>query len=429
AFLNDREAAFRTAGFAPDANTSIKTYLATRRTYLQQTLDRVATDFRVTSSATVVASTNPVTLLGQAPIEVTDIRVNGEAWPVQWTALTRWTLRVALTPGAHVLVIQGVTSDGTILGGTTNRVDVTFQGPADPALGKVFLNEWMASNRGTLLDPATGAFEDWFELHNTSPSPVRLGGYFLSNSTTNRTITTWFPREETARTIGFTFSGQTVGSAIAEGHRAGGGGAADAGATVLRLLDEVGLPESVARRHPHEVSGGQRQRAVIARALAVDPRLLLLDEPTSGLDATVQVRILELIERLREERGLGILLVSHNLAVVGRLCPETVVLYRGEVVERGATAHLLHAPRHPYTAALRRSVPEIGVPFRAPVGPSVEATAAAEAPSGCRFAARCPHAAAPACASAIPLMPVEGDPARLVRCVRAGALGPLDPLA
>jgi peptide/nickel transport system ATP-binding protein len=220
---------------------------------------------------------------------------------------------------------------------------------------------------------------------------------------------------------------QSIGAAVAEGHRAGGGSARDTSTVVERLLDEVGLPASLAPRHPHEVSGGQRQRAVIARALAVGPRLLLLDEPTSGLDATVQVRILELIERLRVQRGLGLLLVSHNLGVVARLCAETVVLYRGEVVERGQTRALLDAPRHPYTAALRRSVPEIGVPFRAPLSPS-RGGADVDSGAGCRFAARCPHATAPACGSPQALSAVEGDRARLVRCVRAPELGVLKPL-
>lgn len=221
---------------------------------------------------------------------------------------------------------------------------------------------------------------------------------------------------------------QSIGSAIAEGYRAGGGTRTGSSAVVLRLLDEVGLQVSVARRHPHEVSGGQRQRAVIARALAVEPRLLMLDEPTSGLDATVQVRILELIERLRVERGLGLLLVSHNLGVVARLCPETVVLYRGEVVERGVTRALLEAPRHPYTAALRRSVPEIGVPFRAPLMPSID-SAGIDTSTGCRFASRCAYAIAATCGANQALAAVDGDPARLVRCGRAPDLGVLDPLA
>jgi oligopeptide/dipeptide ABC transporter ATP-binding protein len=221
---------------------------------------------------------------------------------------------------------------------------------------------------------------------------------------------------------------QSIGSAIAEGYRAGGGTRTGSPAVVLRLLGEVGLQASVARRHPHEVSGGQRQRAVIARALAVEPRLLLLDEPTSGLDATVQVRILELIERLRVERGLGLLLVSHNLGVVARLCTETVVLYRGEVVERGLTRGLLEAPRHPYTAALRRSMPEIGVPFRAPLMPSID-SARIDTAAGCRFASRCAFAIATTCGANQALAAVDGDPARLVRCGRAPDLGVLDPLA
>jgi peptide/nickel transport system ATP-binding protein len=235
---------------------------------------------------------------------------------------------------------------------------------------------------------------------------------------------------------------QTIGSAIAEGWRAGGRIArhtdpgeptAQAGrhpreADIVRaLLDEVGLPAEVERRHPHEVSGGQRQRAVMARALAVGPRILLLDEPTSGLDSTVQARILELIERLRADRGLGVLLISHNLGVVARLCPDTLVLYRGEVVEAGPTAELLARPRHPYTAALRRSVPEIGLPFRVPWEPSPEA-AGISAQSGCRFAPRCPHARAVACAGPQDLRPT-GEPPRDVRCARSDELGILEPLA
>jgi peptide/nickel transport system ATP-binding protein len=223
---------------------------------------------------------------------------------------------------------------------------------------------------------------------------------------------------------------QTIGSAVAEGWRAGGRKdlrrGEDQAAVVLRLLDEVGLPASAAKRHPHEVSGGQRQRAVIARALAVGPRMLLLDEPTSGLDATVAVRILELIERLRAERGLGILLISHDLGVVTRLCVETVVLYRGEVVERGATERLLTRPRHPYTGALRRSVPELGVPFRVPYRPAPEA-AVIDPASGCRYGPRCAFAAAATCGSRQALVSIDADSS--VRCGRAHELGVLDPLA
>jgi ABC-type glutathione transport system ATPase component len=131
---------------------------------------------------------------------------------------------------------------------------------------------------------------------------------------------------------------------------------------VADLLGEVGLEEQHARRYPHQLSGGQRQRVIIARALAVEPRLLILDEPTSALDVTVQARILALIERLRRERGLAYLLISHNLAIVDRLCEHCVVLRDGVVVEAGATAQVLDHPRDPHTKALRAAVPELPAP-------------------------------------------------------------------
>ena len=132
---------------------------------------------------------------------------------------------------------------------------------------------------------------------------------------------------------------------------------------VADLLGEVGLEEQHARRYPHQLSGGQRQRVIIARALAVEPRLLILDEPTSALDVTVQARVLALIERLRRERGLAYLLISHNLAIVDRLCERCVVLRDGVIVEAGPTAQVLDQPQDPHTRALLDAVPQLPAPL------------------------------------------------------------------
>ncbi|MEI8056914.1 MAG: ABC transporter ATP-binding protein [Actinomycetes bacterium] len=156
---------------------------------------------------------------------------------------------------------------------------------------------------------------------------------------------------------------------------------------VAALLDEVGLPIDIMTRYPHQLSGGQRQRVVIARALALEPRLLVLDEPTSALDVTVQERVLQLVEGLRERRQLAYVLISHNLAVVDRLCESSVVLYEGAVMESGPTRDLLDSPVHPYTRALRSAVPEIGVHRPA----LTRITAGASVPStGCPYSERCP---------------------------------------
>ena len=191
-----------------------------------------------------------------------------------------------------------------------------------------------------------------------------------------------------------------------------------AGERARELLAEVGLDPDFAGRHPHQLSGGQRQRIAIARALSVQPRLLVLDEPTSALDVRAQARVLALISRLRADRALSYLLITHNLAIVSQLCEQTVVLYLGRVAETGPTAELLGAPAHPYTQALRSAVPELGAGARAGriVLPG-EPPGAGHLPAGCVFHPRCPFAIARCAAEAPPLR--EVGPGRLAACHRA----------
>jgi peptide/nickel transport system permease protein len=183
------------------------------------------------------------------------------------------------------------------------------------------------------------------------------------------------------------------------------------------LLRQVGLPdpERAAQAYPHEVSGGQRQRVMIAAAIANHPRLLLADEPTTALDVTVQAQILALLAELRRAEGaMGMVFVTHNLAVVSDIADRVLVMYAGEVVEEGPVAEIFAAPRHPYTAALIASMPE-GEAERLTAIPGVVPQPWAM-PPGCRFAPRCTMAAE-ACRAAEPAL-AEIAPGRRTRCLR-----------
>ncbi len=211
---------------------------------------------------------------------------------------------------------------------------------------------------------------------------------------------------------------KTVSAIIGEAldiHRLARGAARRA--RIAELLDWVGLPADAAARYPHEFSGGQRQRIGIARALAVDPSLLVADEPISALDVSIQAQVINLLQDLQEKLGLTILFIAHDLSVVEHICDRVGVMYLGKLMEVAPTSALFAAPRHPYTRALMAAAPTLDVDAGPPVRPlEGEIPSAIDPPSGCVFRTRCPHAIA-ACAEIVPV-PEEVVPGHSVACIR-----------
>ncbi|MBK5931057.1 ABC transporter ATP-binding protein [Halochromatium salexigens] len=186
---------------------------------------------------------------------------------------------------------------------------------------------------------------------------------------------------------------------------------------VAALLEQVGIGEQAMDRYPHEFSGGQRQRICIARALAVDPKLIVCDEPTSALDVSVQAQILNLLKRLQDELGLSYLFITHDISVVAYLAHEVAVMYLGRIVEQGRAAEVLDDPRHPYTQALLSAVPMMDKAERRQIiRLEGDMPSPATPPAGCHFHPRCPRAIAE-CARAYPQARQLRD-GRMVRCSR-----------
>ncbi len=210
-----------------------------------------------------------------------------------------------------------------------------------------------------------------------------------------------------------------VGDIIAEGMQAQGIGnnRQERSERVAELLTKVGLSVDAAKRYPHEFSGGQRQRICVARALAVDPMLIVCDEPTSALDVSVQAQILNLLKQLQDDLDLSYLFITHNISVVAYLAHEVAVMYLGRIVERGTVQEVLESPQHPYTRALLSAVPVVEQESkREVIRLEGDMPSPADPPVGCHFHPRCPEAM-PECQLAYP-QTVRLSDTRTVSCIR-----------
>ncbi|MET4607406.1 peptide/nickel transport system ATP-binding protein [Bradyrhizobium sp. JR4.1] len=248
---------------------------------------------------------------------------------------------------------------------------------------------------------------DGFDLLKTSDQTLRdLRGNRLAMI---------FQEPMTSLNPSFTIGDQIVETILR--HR--GGSRRSARERAIDLLRRVHIPSPERRidEYPHKLSGGMRQRVMIAMALACDPRLLIADEPTTALDVTLQAQILELMRELKAASGAAIILITHDLGVVAEVCDEVAVMYAGEIVERAPVDELFSAPQHPYTVGLLGSIPRLD--HRAEQLATIEGMVPnmMQPPAGCRFAARCPFVL-DACTKAPPRL-VEISPGHLSRCIRA----------
>ncbi len=185
----------------------------------------------------------------------------------------------------------------------------------------------------------------------------------------------------------------------------------------IEMLDKVGIPSPEVRvsEYPHQLSGGMRQRVMIAMALICDPTLIIADEPTTALDVTIQAQILELLQKMQDDSGTSIIMITHDLGVIAETCDNVVVMYAGRVAEQGSVEDIFNSPRHPYTKGLLASIPRLTTPRKSRLT-TIEGMVPAltDMPDGCRFNNRCPHADEH-CATVYPEIDDAGD-GHLVAC-------------
>ena len=206
-------------------------------------------------------------------------------------------------------------------------------------------------------------------------------------------------------------------------------GDADKAAAEKRAVELLGLvgigdPQRRLKQYPHQLSGGMRQRVMIAIALACEPKLIIADEPTTALDVTIQAQILELMQQLTRRLGVALIVITHNLGIVARYAHRVNVMYAGRIVESGPAAAIYHAPHHPYTIALLKSVPRLDRPRQARLDPiEGQPPDLTRLDRGCAFRPRC-RFAVDACAAGVPGLEPVGEPGQSAACFRSHELSP-----
>lgn len=267
----------------------------------------------------------------------------------------------------------------------------------------------------------------------TPPAVVRADHILFEN----RELTALSPREMRrvrGGGIGYIFQEPSVslnpvfrvGDQIAEVLRLHRPEVKDRKKEIIELLASVGIPapESRINAYPHEMSGGMQQRVMIAMALAGNPKLLIADEPTTALDVTIQAQILELLDHLRKEKNMGVILITHNLGIVSSLADNVAMMYAGRIVEYAPCREIFAHPRHPYTKALLAAVPQLGNPVERLANIPGHVPTPEEFPAGCRFSGRCqeciasPQSLRERCRNEKPLL--QGGNGHLCACHLAG---------
>ncbi len=322
----------------------------------------------------------------------------------------QWPLPKQADPAAPLLVVEGLTTHFTLESGTVMAVDdVGFTLRDGEALG--IAGESGCGKTTTALS-LLGLLPSNARIVRGS---IRLYGIDLVPKTEKQL------RRYRWREISIVFQGamnalnpvRRIGDQIAEPiERRLGVPRADAERRAGDLLELVGIPRERARAYPHELSGGMRQRAMIAMALGCDPAIIIGDEPTTALDVMVQAQILELLERLRHELGLSLILITHDLSVIAETCDRVLIMYAGRVAEEGPVARVFRSPRHPYTQKLLAAFPDLHADRR-----TLEVIPGAPPdlrmpPPGCRFHPRC-SLAMPVCSSELPPEVTFGDGVRV----------------